>query len=161
MTVIVWDGTTLAADKQGTSANLARTVTKIHRIPNGILGFCGVLSHGMAVLEWFRNGEDKDKWPYPKGDDVASTAVLVIRADGACMYHTDEGPHPERFEDPFIAIGSGRDYAMAAMYLGCDARHAVEVACKFDVTCGQGIDTLELLKSEPTSCTTPTGDPNT
>jgi ATP-dependent protease HslVU (ClpYQ) peptidase subunit len=54
----------------------------------------------------------------------------------------------EPVEDPFIAFGAGRDYAMAAMHLGCDAHRAVEVACVFDTGCGMGIDTLELDQQE-------------
>jgi hypothetical protein len=43
-----------------------------------------------------------------------------------------------------LAFGSGRDYAEAAMFLGCDAKRAVEVACQFQTDCGNGIDTLRL-----------------
>jgi ATP-dependent protease HslVU (ClpYQ) peptidase subunit len=55
-----------------------------------------------------------------------------------------QGPYPLEIEDRFTAMGCGRDYALAAMYLGHDARRAVEVACAIDVNCGCGIDTLEL-----------------
>ncbi len=52
--------------------------------------------------------------------------------------------YPELHEDKFNALGAGRDYALAAMYLGFDASRAVEVACALDVNCGNGIDVLTL-----------------
>jgi hypothetical protein len=33
---------------------------------------------------------------------------------------------------------------MIAMECGCDARKAVEVAIKYNTTCGNGVDTLTL-----------------
>ena len=36
----------------------------------------------------------------------------------------------------FFAIGSGRDYALAAMHLGTNSRKAVEVAIHFDNNTG-------------------------
>jgi len=35
-------------------------------------------------------------------------------------------------EDEFVAVGSGRDYAIAAMALGHTARVGVEIASRFD-----------------------------
>lgn len=69
-----------------------------------------------------------------------------IRSDGFFRY--EKVPYPARVEDKFTATGCGRDYALAAMFLGHDARAAVEVACALDAHCGNGIDTLELL-AEP------------
>lgn len=145
MTVIAWDGKTLAADKQSTQANMARTVTKIYRVPNGMIGICGSAVHGMELLEWFRNGRQRDKFPFPKSKDEIAH-VLYIDLETVAIYNGETGPFPEYCESPFIAAGSGRDYAMAAMHLGKSAREAVEVACHFDVTCGMGVDTLDLIE---------------
>jgi ATP-dependent protease HslVU (ClpYQ) peptidase subunit len=41
-----------------------------------------------------------------------------------------------------MAIGSGRNYAMAAMYLGKTAAEAVAVAAALDSSVGCGITTL-------------------
>lgn len=43
---------------------------------------------------------------------------------------------------PFWAAGSGADYAMGAMAAGKDAKEAVEIACRFDINCGLGVDVL-------------------
>lgn len=147
MTVIAWDGRTLAADKQSTSHGMRRTTTKIHRVSDGLLALTGGGAHGTALLDWFRGERDKEKWPKSPNDDDCASVIHVTR-DGVFVYNGAGFPHGEPIEDGFIAFGAGRDYAMAAMYLGCDARRAVEVACVFDVGCGQGIDTLELAGGE-------------
>lgn len=144
MTVIAWDGKTLAADKRSTCVGNPSTVTKIFRIEDGLLGIAGSPTHGMALLEWFKAGRYPGTWPASRDPD--STAdILFITNEGVILEYSGKGgPYPERCEDKFIATGSGRDYALAALHLGLSAREAVELACKLDVFCGNGIDTLEL-----------------
>lgn len=142
MTVIAFDGKTLAADKQCTNAGHPFTATKIHRVPGGLVGFTGNAGHAQALLQWFNDGADPTKWP-SKTDDTAG--ILFITTGGEVRgYSGDDGPHYLIYESRFVAFGAGRDYALAAMHLGYDARKAVEVACALDVNCGNGIDTLEL-----------------
>lgn len=146
MTCIAWDGHTLAADKQVTSAGFAGTVTKIHRVPDGIVGFTGNEGHATALLDWFRNGRDPEKWPKKVGNDYAS--AVFVTEDGLFTCSGEDGPYLTRREDKFDAWGAGYAYALAAMHLGHDARTAVEVACALDINCGKGIDTLTLEKAQ-------------
>lgn len=143
MTVIAWDGKTLAADKQSTSDGYARIVTKIHRIANGLVGFTGDAIPATALLQWFRCGMLHDQWPKKLGDNEAY-AVFIDLSGKVHLYCSAEGPYAEQLEDPIYAAGHGRDFALAAMYLGKSALEAVAVACALDKTCGKGIDTLEL-----------------
>jgi len=69
--------------------------------------------------------------------------AVRIDSEGRILLY-GSGPNPELVEDKVYAGGCGRDYALAAMHLGHDARKAVEVACALDVHCGLGIDALEL-----------------
>jgi ATP-dependent protease HslVU (ClpYQ) peptidase subunit len=142
MTCIAWDGRTLAADKQSTNCGFGSKVTKIFRVPGGLVAFTGNEGHAMALLAWFRAGRDPEKWPQKGGDDSAS--AIFATPEGLLVYSGDDGPHCAARENAFSAWGAGRDYALAAMHLGKTAREAVEVACALDNTCGQGIDTLEL-----------------
>lgn len=41
-----------------------------------------------------------------------------------------------RVDSAFHAVGSGRDFAIAAMHYGKSAREAVELACLYDVSTG-------------------------
>jgi len=142
MTCIAWDGKTLAADKRGTCAGMRYTVTKIHRLPDGLVAFSGGGAHASELLNWFFGA--RDPAAYPRCEDDGGAGALMVNESGVIFMYSADNPFPERIESAFFARGSGRDYAMAAMYLGCDARRAVEVACAFDVNCGGGIDTLTL-----------------
>lgn len=143
MTIIVWDGKTLAADKRATSSGfIGGIVTKIHRWDGGLCAFAGNFALGHAMVEWLRSGADVAKFPAAqRTDDWVS--FLVVHADGRVVRYEKE-PVALPFENLPQVMGSGRDYALAALYLGCDARRAVEVACAMDESCGNGIDTLQL-----------------
>jgi hypothetical protein len=67
----------------------------------------------------------------------------VIEADRSISFY-ERSPYPLRFEGIIFAIGSGRDFATAAMHLGHSASVAVSTACILDSACGNGIDTLTL-----------------
>lgn len=140
MTVIAWKDGVLAADKRSTDGSLARTTTKIDRAPNGaLMGGTGNSSVCRELRDWWIAGADVAKWP-TKGTDAT---LLVIELGGRALLYWD-GPVPVELEDGFIAIGSGSDFATAAMHLGKSAREAVEVACLFCTSCGNGIDELAL-----------------
>lgn len=143
MTVIAWDGRTLAADKRVSYGNMSRTTTKIRRVGDCLVGIAGSGSIGLAVVEWLGNGADPAAFPKLQEDADDHANVLVIRPDG-CIEEYARTAYPTVYEDKFAAIGSGRDFAVAAMHLGKTAREAVEVACLFDTGCGNGIDTLEF-----------------
>lgn len=146
MTVIAWDGKTLAADKRATYSGCARTVTKIRRAPNGeLVAFSGDFDTGAALADWYCNGADPATFPDNKnGESNVKSYLLVIRLNGSFAQY-ERTPIPLEFEDTTTAQGSGRDYALAAMHLGRTAAEAVQVACALDIYCGNGIDTLELI----------------
>jgi hypothetical protein len=143
MTVIAYDGRTLAADKMGDAGGLRRTPTKIRRFDGGLFGSSGSASRGAEMFEWIVAGADPSTVPAYQLSHDNYEVVMIVRNDGTAWQYACS-PHPIRIEDPFHAIGSGRDFAIAAMYLGHDARTAVAVASQFDSGCGMGIDTLEL-----------------
>ena len=142
MTVIAWDGRTLAADKRATSGGgIARTCTKVQRHGAALLGITGDWDVAMELREWFKAGADPAKFP-ARAKEGEST-LIVIRPGGLIESYCS-GPYPLVIEEQRCAWGSGRDYAEAAMYLGHDARKAVEVASHFQTDCGNGIDSLDL-----------------
>lgn len=140
MTVVVWDGVTLAADKRG-NAGFTYRVTKIMRQGSCLVGISGHLGHGKAVLAWLAKGRDPANYPAAEKDD--RSYCMVIHSDGLIERFEGSG-YPIAVEGNTHAIGSGRDFALAALYLGCDARRAVEVACALHADCGDGIDTLSF-----------------
>lgn len=144
MTVIAWDGETLAADKQATACGFATVVTKIHRVAGGIVGMAGNAGYCVHLVDWFNKGADPQAWPKaPPGEEGAD--ALFISDDGEIRVYASNGNgYADVKESRFVAMGCGRDYALAAMHLGRTAKEAVQVACDLDVFCGQGIDTLTL-----------------
>lgn len=146
MTILAFDGTTLAADKRAVNNGLRRTVTKIFRVDDKLVGFAGDLANGLELVEWVRAGCIISNYPKSQEDKDSWDTLVVIDADGLRVYETR--PYAIKFEDPFWACGSGRDYALAAMYLGKNAAEAVEIAGHFEISCGNGVDTLTLGEKE-------------
>ena len=141
MTVIAWDGTTLAADKRAISGGgICRTVKKIERFDNCLLAISGSWDVGVELREWFKKGAIVNAFPESARKDEAT--LLVVGHGGLATYAS--GPYPMSVEDTRYSTGSGRDFAEAAMYLGKTAREAVEVACVFQSDCGNGIDEIVL-----------------
>jgi len=139
VTVIAWDGRTLAADKRATSGGgIVRTVTKIERHEDALLAITGEFDVAAEMRQWWKSGADAEKFPPKAREDVAT--LIVIRQGRIETYCG--GPYSMRIEDYRCAFGSGRDFAEAAMHCGKSAAEAVAVACVFQSDCGNGIDAL-------------------
>ena len=143
MTCIAWDGTTLAADRRCCYGNMINEVTKIYRVNGLLVGGSGDFPFILAMIEWIRDGRKPEAFPKHQSDKDDWQSILVIELNGAPSIY-ERTPYPIRQEQAHVAIGSGREVARAAMYLGKTAREAVEVACALDSSCGNGIDTLTL-----------------
>lgn len=143
MTVIVWDGHTLAADKRCCSSSLHYAVTKIKRINGHLVGSGGDFSPINAMFRWFENGANPDALPDCQKDKDRWASLLVITPYKKILRYEQDGI-PFEIEETRAAVGSGRDYALGAMAMGASAALAVEIACRFDPSCGEGIDQLEL-----------------
>lgn len=152
MTVLAWDGVTLAADKRMvTAGGICRTVTKIKRVrPLGagtqrcLAGITGALDTALEMLAWYEAGALPMAFPAEARKDVATLVLIVPDGNNVRILNWCSGPIPVEVEVQQMAWGSGRDYAEAVMYLSLDARRAVQVACHFQSDCGNGIDALRL-----------------
>ena len=142
MSVIAWDGKSLATDKLAIDCDLSSIVAKSKRLDDGrIVAWVGGHSSGQFLADWYEKGADPDKWPSFQngGDDGAR--LIIVHPGGRCQsYDNSMVPTPGEIEAPFRAWGSGRDFAMGAMAMGATAEQAVEVASRFCITCGGGID---------------------
>ncbi len=142
MTVVAWDGKTLAADKRTLNCGLIRTVTKIRRIGELLVGGSSDFVTVLEMMDWIEKGSDPEKFPSLQKDKDDWACVIIIDRGVIKLY---ERSHiPMTFEDSKFAIGSGRDFALAAMHCGKTAKEAVEIAIHFDSGCGNGVDCLEL-----------------
>ncbi len=143
MTVICYSDGVLAADKRATNNGLVRTVTKIRRIRGHLCGGAGELAFLQEMFAWFERGADPSDLPaFQKTNEFVN--FLAITPDGRILKYENSAYPIDFTESGSYAFGSGRDIAMAALFLGKSAKEAVEVACALDVTCGNGVDTLTL-----------------
>jgi hypothetical protein len=145
MSVIAWDGKTLAGDMQATedSGLTVKTYPKVFRISAGnrsyICGVVGRIGAGRAKARWFvENSLD----PLPGG----SAAVIIIPANhSAPITIVSDSEYPDTLpRDQLFAIGSGAQVAMGAMWAGASAEKAVEAACELDDGCGKGCAVLTI-----------------
>jgi len=143
MTVIAWDGKTLAADRLMTNGHMRSTGTKIVRHDDHLLGIFGNMSMGMQLLNWFENGQVIEEFPIDNKSDEYRAGLVMVKPDGSIWQYEDT-PFPMKIEDCFTAFGSGSEGALIAMECGCNARQAVELVSKYNITCGNGIDVLAL-----------------
>jgi ATP-dependent protease HslVU (ClpYQ) peptidase subunit len=144
MTTVVFANGVMAADRMACEGNnKSGRMTKIFRSRGHLVGFSGSADVSMVLLRWFENGANEEEWPDPHGDDNLESSMLVVTPAGQVLQY-ERFPIPLIMEHEFHAIGSGRDFALAALHLGCDARAAVELASKLDAYTGGGIDTLSL-----------------
>lgn len=143
MSVIAWDGKTLAADKRACYGTTILTTTKIFRVGDCLVGYTGDAVFGEQMLAWIRAGANVEDFPAAQRDKDDWCGVLVITPEGKVSRY-ERTPNPMTYEDEFFAAGSGGDFALAAMHLGKTAREAVELACKLDSGCGNGVTELTL-----------------
>lgn len=134
MTTIAWDGKTLAADTLAVSGGgLKRTAEKIFRLTDGRLyGGSGEYQEVLLVRDWLNGGTKPDKL-----DDFSGLLI-----DGTRSYRIESKCVLMPIAESFHAVGSGRDFALSAMYIGRSAREAVELAMRFDAWTGGEITVL-------------------
>lgn len=143
MSVIAWDGKYLAADKQSTCGNVRGVTTKIRRLDNGdIVGWTGKLEHGLLLSEWYANGARRDEWPEFQSEE---DWCRLIVSNPAGVFEYEQKPVAQRVEDSFMAWGDGRSIALGALAMGASAAQAVEIANRFSIYCGCGVDVMEAL----------------
>lgn len=148
MTVIVWDGEILAADKQATDDGVKRTVTKIRKVEKGkfkgyLMAGSGAVSQANTMMAWFESGADPNAFPKYQ-EDPQLAAVLTIITPEKYILRYEYTPHPVIFEDEQYATGSGRDIAYGVMAMGGDAVSSIEIVSEYMSDCGMGVDFIPL-----------------
>lgn len=141
MTTIAFDGTTLAADrKMGGRYN----VQKIFKVPQGYAAGCGDYDYVLEVIQWLRDGSNRDNLPNLPDEDKAN--IIYITPEGKVAWLTWPYLRPAMMSEKKVAYGSGSEYALGAMAAGATAKQAVAIACRFDPHTGQGIDSVKVVK---------------
>ena len=141
MTTIAWDGTTLAADTQSQSNGVKRVSHKITATQQYLYGMCGSEAEAMIVAKWVAGGCLPAEQPADL--DTGPHGLLIERSTKKCFILDGERATMLPVVERFYAEGSGREYAMGAMYTGTNAAEAVSVASRFDIWTNDDIEHVD------------------
>lgn len=148
MTVIAWDGTVLAADREASDSWIkCNAATKIKRIRDHLVGCSGPAAAAAEMMAWFADGADPAKF-HESLRKLDNLTMLAVAADGTIKVYQNT-PYPIVYTSGPAssnrhAIGCGKEAAMAVMLAGNGARRAVEITSMVCAGCGNGVDTLEF-----------------
>lgn len=141
MSVVVWDGKSLACDRGVTDGVTLWEYAKLRMFKDYAIAGIGNQTDVKRLMDWYVAGAHPAA--YPTG--ISSADIFVAR--GNTLYHFEKSPYPLHYGDTKVAFGTGKDFAFGALAMGATAAQAVEVACKFSTTCGHGVDVYEALAS--------------
>jgi len=168
MTTIAYKNHTLASDSQntGSDGSISKRGDKIFSNGNIAFGVAG-RSLVISILKFMKippMPTEADDWSLEKW--IGSVFILELRKElksygfendngrlGSCTFlmyvhnrcfRFDSDFNYTEITDSFDAIGSGRKYALASMYLGASPAEAVKVAKKFDDGTGGNVISVRL-----------------
>lgn len=141
MTTIAYKKGVLAADTLWSAESVSDDYgPKIWRQGRILVGAVGCRSTGLKFRDWIRSGL-KGEHPY-HGEPVGNG--MLVLPDHQLVCWSSRGPW-RITRAPFYAIGSGEQFALAAMEMGASAEQAVLVAMKFDLHTGGEVNALRLV----------------
>lgn len=159
MTVVVWDGKTLATDRQANDGSMKWEAEKAwyvtykvekymksatNSVPvnkHAIISGIGVLGSILKMRDWFVSGADPAKLDVQPN----SAELIVVSEKGLAVWSTN-GTSVE-LSAP-MAFGEGREYALGAMAMGAKAEEAVQIANEYSLHCGKGVSCYTLQDSK-------------
>jgi len=139
VTVIAWDGRTLAVDRQRTHGDLRRSFRKLRVFDGGMMAATGPTSDCLMMLKWYADGADPEAMPKGQQTEDWSMLVVVRKRGPILQYDTNPLPVEIRRRTPW-AWGSGREIALGALGHGATAIEAVKIANRYRTDCGMGVD---------------------
>jgi hypothetical protein len=125
----------IAADSMVSGDDSFYLVEKLRRGKDCVYGACGEWEKILKFYQVLESGGDLDS-----DTDVT---VLELRHDGIYIYESTI--IPARIKNDFWAIGTGANFAIAAMHMGASPRDAVAISCMYDTTYHEPIDEVKLM----------------
>jgi len=148
----------LAADSLCNDNSIAIMKNKIHKNPYFTFGHAGERNKALLLNDWLLDNPDKYKdcniqkiffhfreqlisWQMNIFDEKEESVELFLVSYQGIIYDVRLGSRSIEVDevDDFMAIGSGREFALAAMECGGSPRDAVAVAIKYDIYSGGDI----------------------
>lgn len=146
MTTIAYRDGVMASDTQVSAGGRKFRTHKVKPLKDGgLIGSSGKLADILKIQRWAEAGfPDEGK---PDFGDEGEFECLIVTGAGE-IYLLDEEMELMPFFDPFIAVGSGGAYAMAAMECGKSPEDAVRVAAKYDANTSEPVETFRVEPKE-------------
>lgn len=124
----------IAADSMVSGDDSFYLVEKLRRGQESVYGGCGDWDKLLTFYNSLESGAGLDS-----DTDVT---VLELRSDGIWIYESTI--IPAKIKNDFWAIGTGANFAIAAMHLGLSPAEAVKLACLYDTSSHEPIDVMTL-----------------
>lgn len=149
MSVIAFDGKMIAADTMSNNGIIRTKTQKLFFFEkpgfNYYVFVCGDLANGLLMIDWFKKKfivESDFQFPnIDRNSNHATMVVLSVDENNNKNVLEYSGTHiPIVIQEPIWAYGDGGELALGAMAAGANAKQAVEIACKYSITCGFPID---------------------
>ena len=151
MTTVAYKDGCIAADRQAQSGWMRfGEMTKIRRTRHGFLvGGAGHMARVQEFLDWAEEGlQPGHSTDAPTADDPDACAEgIIVHPDGRILIY-DNSPRLVCVAAPFVAIGTGEKYAMAAMEMGASPAEAVALASRFDIYTGSVVDQVGFERTQ-------------
>ena len=145
MTIVVWDGETLATDCAATDGAAKWQTTKAWYAQVAgqlvVLSGAGPVQTILSMREWYKRGAIPDELPQAQ-TSPHWCHFIVVTSEGLLRY--EQGPYPIEHGRNKCAFGEGKDFAYGAMAMGATAAEAVAVCNDFSPSCGLGVNTYHL-----------------
>lgn len=145
MTIVCFDGTTLAADRASVRGDLKQHCVKLFRTGQYLVGTVGHSGNSLTLLHWVRAGAYPDDYPFVPGEvDISDYAeLMLVDRQNRVYMATTATALLEQVSGKFAASGSGEQVAVGALAMGATARQAVQICIKRCPSCGLGVQTMK------------------
>ena len=138
------DGAEMASDSQMTGSHIMPTqCTKVVEINGHLVGIAGGAAACMDFMRWYEKGAKRKKFPESCQDEENGCHALVLTGRKVLLYQATATPIDA---GKIAALGSGQDFAIAALLCGKSAANAVRIAAKLDPFTGGPVRTRRIEK---------------
>ncbi len=146
MTTIAYRNGTIAADSGMCVGDMRLgQIRKIgYHATGGVCGGAGFAGYVAAFIKWFEGGE-RGKPPVATTDNEQLSRAIIIRPGKLDVIETYEPEGPFEISVDYYALGSGREVALGAFFVGAEARDAVRAAIEHEKHTWGRIDRFDVL----------------
>lgn len=138
MTIIVYDGVTLAMDGAGIHEGAKVPIVKAWQtIGDEVVAGVGNAAQIAVMRDWYTAGAKSETFPETQRASNPWCELIVVGKHGLKRY--ENTPSAIQHGHHKCAFGVGKDFAYGALGAGADAQKAAQVALSYAPDTGHGI----------------------